>query len=145
MGIAGVHWYNHEHRHSAIGFVTPAQRHMQVDRAILDDRAKVYAAARHANPNHASLPQSGNAKEPESTNATSRLSIKLYAITFLTSIGRYGDKFLPAPRLHCFIRLPEHPVPAFGNRPSCLKLIARHHRAFNPPRASAPVWRWRAN
>ena len=46
-----VHWYNHEHRHSAISFVTPAQRHMQVDQAFLDDRVKVYAAARRANPN----------------------------------------------------------------------------------------------
>ena len=46
-----VHWYNHEHRHSAIGFVTPAQRHMQVDQALLNARAKVYAAARDANPN----------------------------------------------------------------------------------------------
>ena len=46
-----VHWYNHEHRHSAIGFVTPAQRHMQADQALLNARAKVYAAARDANPN----------------------------------------------------------------------------------------------
>ncbi|CDS55333.1 Mobile element protein [Polaromonas sp. CG9_12] len=51
-----VHWYNHEHRHSAIGFVTPAQRHMQIDQALLDDRAKVYAAARNANPNRWSGP-----------------------------------------------------------------------------------------
>ena len=46
-----VHWYNHEHRHSAIGFVTPAQRHMLLDQALLNARAKVYAAARDANPN----------------------------------------------------------------------------------------------
>ena len=51
-----VHWYNHEHRHSAIGFVTPAQRHMQIDQALLDDRAKVYAVARNANPNRWSGP-----------------------------------------------------------------------------------------
>ena len=50
-----VHWYNHEHRHSAIGFVTPAQRHMQVDQALLDARANVYAAARDANPNRWSV------------------------------------------------------------------------------------------
>jgi putative transposase len=30
-----THWYNHEHRHSAIGFVTPAQRHAGLDRALL--------------------------------------------------------------------------------------------------------------
>lgn len=51
-----VHWYNHEHRHSAIGFVTPAQRHMQIDQALLNDRARVYAAARDANPNRWSGP-----------------------------------------------------------------------------------------
>lgn len=46
-----VHWYNHEHRHSAIGFVTPEQRHTQLDCHILQARAQVYAAAREANPN----------------------------------------------------------------------------------------------
>ena len=46
-----VHWYNHEHHHSAIRFVTPQQRHERLDEAILNERAKVYAAARQANPN----------------------------------------------------------------------------------------------
>ena len=46
-----VHWYNHEHHHSAIGFVTPQQRHEKLDEAILSERTKVYAAARQANPN----------------------------------------------------------------------------------------------
>ncbi len=46
-----VHWYNHEHRHSAIGFVTPHQRHQQVDRSLLEQRAQVYAAARQRHPN----------------------------------------------------------------------------------------------
>ena len=41
-----VHWYNHEHRHSAIGFVTPQQRHAESDRSLLLERAKVYEAAR---------------------------------------------------------------------------------------------------
>ena len=45
-----VHWYNHEHRHSAIGFVTPQQRHMQLDRSLLSNRAAVYAAARARHP-----------------------------------------------------------------------------------------------
>lgn len=46
-----VHWYNHEHRHSAIGFVTPEQRHTQIDIDLLQARDKVYLAARAANPN----------------------------------------------------------------------------------------------
>ena len=34
-----AHWYNNEHRHSAIGFVTPAQRHAGLDRTLLEQRA----------------------------------------------------------------------------------------------------------
>ena len=45
-----VQWYNHEHRHSGIQFVTPAQRHNGEDRAILQQRQAVYEAARAKNP-----------------------------------------------------------------------------------------------
>jgi putative transposase len=45
-----VHWYNNEHRHSAIGFVTPNQRHAGQDKALLKDRSAVYELARRANP-----------------------------------------------------------------------------------------------
>jgi transposase InsO family protein len=45
-----VHWYNDEHRHSAIGFVTPNQRHAQQDKDLLAGRAAVYEMARKAHP-----------------------------------------------------------------------------------------------
>ena len=45
-----VHWYNHEHRHSAIGFVTPAQRHAGQDGALLRKRIDVYEAAKARHP-----------------------------------------------------------------------------------------------
>ena len=45
-----VHWYNHEHRHSAIRFVTPAQRHAGQDGALLRKRIDVYEAAKASNP-----------------------------------------------------------------------------------------------
>ena len=45
-----VHWYNEAHRHSAIGFVTPAQRHALVDEGLLQARAEVYEFARQQNP-----------------------------------------------------------------------------------------------
>jgi putative transposase len=45
-----VHWYNHEHRHSAIRFVTPAQRHAGMDAALLGKRAEVYQEAKMAHP-----------------------------------------------------------------------------------------------
>jgi putative transposase len=45
-----VDWYNNEHRHSAIGFVTPAQRHAGLDVELLCQRRTVYDAARLARP-----------------------------------------------------------------------------------------------
>lgn len=45
-----VHWYNVEHRHSAIRYVTPAQRHAGEDRAILAARHTLYTQARALNP-----------------------------------------------------------------------------------------------
>lgn len=45
-----VHWYNDEHRHSAIGFVTPSQRHAGLDKTLLKERTAVYELARKANP-----------------------------------------------------------------------------------------------
>ena len=46
-----VQWYNHEHRHSAIGFVTPAQRHDGRDQALLNQRSELYQAAKARHPN----------------------------------------------------------------------------------------------
>lgn len=45
-----VGWYNDKHLHSAIGFVTPAQRHVGDDVAILAQRTVVYERARERHP-----------------------------------------------------------------------------------------------
>ena len=45
-----VHWYNVEHRHSAIGYVSPAQRHASEDTAILAARHSLYMTSRALNP-----------------------------------------------------------------------------------------------
>lgn len=45
-----VRWYNLEHRHSAIRFVTPSQRHRGDDIDILANRHRVYEAAQRAHP-----------------------------------------------------------------------------------------------
>ena len=45
-----VAWYNDEHLHSAIGFVTPDDRHMGHDGAILAKRREVYEKARRRHP-----------------------------------------------------------------------------------------------
>lgn len=43
-------WYNKEHCHSGIGFVTPDARHRGADRLILANRRAVYEAAKAATP-----------------------------------------------------------------------------------------------
>ena len=45
-----VEWYNTEHRHSAIRYVTPDQRHYGQERAVLEQRQRVYAAAKMRHP-----------------------------------------------------------------------------------------------
>ena len=45
-----VHWYNHEHLHSAIALVTPEDRHHGRDIAILETRRNTYALAKERNP-----------------------------------------------------------------------------------------------
>lgn len=45
-----VHWYNVDHRHSGIRYVSPQQRHAGEDRAILAARRELYAQAQQRNP-----------------------------------------------------------------------------------------------
>ena len=45
-----VQWYNHEHRHSAINFVTPDERHAGTDKALLSKRVEVYETAKTLHP-----------------------------------------------------------------------------------------------
>lgn len=45
-----VQWYNEEHRHSAIQYVTPGQRHRGEDEVILEKRKAVYMTAKSENP-----------------------------------------------------------------------------------------------
>jgi len=45
-----VRWYNDEHRHTGIRYVTPAQRHHGQDHAILAARHELYLKARALNP-----------------------------------------------------------------------------------------------
>lgn len=45
-----VAWYNHEHLHSALKFVTPQQRHIGADKEIRASRHQVYQLARSRHP-----------------------------------------------------------------------------------------------
>lgn len=45
-----THWYNSEHCHSRINYVTPEQRHLGIDEAILKQRDQLYQAHRQKHP-----------------------------------------------------------------------------------------------
>ena len=45
-----VDWYNNEHQHSRIRFVTPQQRHSGMEKEILENRRKVYQEAKQRRP-----------------------------------------------------------------------------------------------
>jgi putative transposase len=45
-----VGWYNNEHKHSKINFVTPAERHATKDKAVLAKRKRVLEAAKLLSP-----------------------------------------------------------------------------------------------
>jgi putative transposase len=45
-----VTWYNEEHRHSSISFVTPSQRHAGEDIELLHQREALFEAAKQAHP-----------------------------------------------------------------------------------------------
>lgn len=45
-----VGWYNNEHRHSGIRFITPSQKHSGSEKAILERRKEVYRQAKEKNP-----------------------------------------------------------------------------------------------
>ncbi len=47
---AFISWYNTEHRHSGIRFVTPEQRHSGSDTKLLTKRHALYEAAKAQNP-----------------------------------------------------------------------------------------------
>ena len=49
--VAGFQqWYNEQHRHSALKFITPAQRHRGEDQVLLRQRAQLYEAAKARRP-----------------------------------------------------------------------------------------------
>ncbi len=48
--LAFVHWYNYEHRHSGLNFLTPHQRHSGLYQDILEKRRQVYERAKAVHP-----------------------------------------------------------------------------------------------
>jgi transposase InsO family protein len=78
--VAGFkQWYNEEHRHSALKFVTPGQRHRGEDAALLNQRTKVYAVAKGRKPER----WSGNTRNwtrPEEITLNPKKSLQSQAV-----------------------------------------------------------------
>lgn len=49
-GLSFVNWYNNQHRHSKINFVTPVQRHKGMDKDILGKRKNIFELAKEQHP-----------------------------------------------------------------------------------------------
>ena len=64
---AFMSWYNEEHRHSALKFVTPAQRHNGEDIKLLEERKALYERAKAAHPER----WSGNTRDWSRKNTMS--------------------------------------------------------------------------
>jgi len=63
--IVFVEWYNNIHLHSGIKFISPNARHQGLEVAILDNRKRVFEAAKEKNPNR----WSGNIRNWECAGA----------------------------------------------------------------------------
>ncbi|MEC5210705.1 transposase InsO family protein [Psychrobacter sp. PL15] len=48
--LSFTRWYNYEHKHSRLNFVTPHQRHTGEDRQVLAKRKQTMQQAKEANP-----------------------------------------------------------------------------------------------
>jgi transposase InsO family protein len=63
-----VEWYNHEHLHSALNYVSPEQKHTGKDVEVLKHRKEVYEAAKNKNPTRWIGGQTRNWKPVKSTS-----------------------------------------------------------------------------
>jgi putative transposase len=91
-----VQWYNHEHRHSAIRYVTPAQRHAGQDGPMLATRHAVYQEARQRNPQRWSGPTRNWTPVGAVTLNPERDSIVRAATSQIVLSGSIGEPAVPS-------------------------------------------------
>jgi hypothetical protein len=79
-----MQWYNHEHRHSGIRYVTPAQRHAGRDLRLLKARHAAYQTARQRTPDAGvGIPATGR-------RSVSSRSIRSATLMFRRRAAKYG-------------------------------------------------------
>jgi len=84
-----VRWYNHDHRHSGIRYVSPAQRHAGADRGILQARHALYLRARARNPRRW-------ARDTRNWNPISVVTLNPERNTVITTVTGSPHKTRPA-------------------------------------------------
>jgi hypothetical protein len=134
-----VQWYNHEHRHSGIRYVTPAQRHTGQDRPLLEARHAVYQDARERSLLRVlSRPRRwSRAGRPE----TGRRSLPSRSILSAIRWSRrlYCKSSFPVRSAHLLSR-PDLPTPRRG-----AQRRGWEERSHPQPPAAPRAWRgWRA-
>lgn len=103
-----VAWYNSEHLHSAIGFVTPDDRHHGRDIGVLDARHLVYEAARRGRPERWSGPiRHWNAPATVALNPRD-ISTRARAKSELRCGARSLTSMVPQTTLSSGATLPRH-------------------------------------
>ena len=81
-----VEWYNNEHKHSGLKFVTPQQRHTGEDKIIRKKRHVVYQLAKQRLPHRLS----GNTRDwslPKMVTLNPDKKIKLHTDQFNDNVG----------------------------------------------------------
>ena len=78
---AFVHWYHHEHLHSALGYVTPLDRHEGRADAILARRQRVYETARRRHPERWSTGKTRGWEAPQTVLLNPTKETRLRAAT----------------------------------------------------------------
>src|SRR3954471_22790655 len=91
-----VHWYNQEHRHSGIRYVTPAQRHAGQDGPVLAARHAVYQDARQRNPQRWSGPTRNWTPVGVVTLNPERDPVVRAAISQIQLSGSIGEPAVPS-------------------------------------------------
>ena len=129
-----VHWYNHEHRHSGIRYVTPAQRHAGQDRPLL--------AARHALYQRRAPTQPATLERADPQLDTGRRRHPQSGARHRHPGGNVANPAFRFDRRACF------PVPTWQRPSHGAQRRRREEQSHPQPRAARPcarAWRgWRA-
>ena len=132
-----VHWYNHEHRHSGIRYVTPAQRHAGEDRPLLAARHALYQQAREANPRRWSgptrnwTPIGAVTLNPERDSVVAAPPSPCFLVRLADLLSR-PDLAFPRPRRAAAVMEGAQPPAATRSKASMARLASTDP---SPPRA----------